>query len=207
MVLDQTTAFFTGTRESEALATLAERIRQHVASGAKMLGQALAWRDGRWTQWLPPRELRAVRMLFVMMRRCSLRDAYKAQKPRLENLDAFIATYRAETTEGLVPLSVASWAHGVTALLPRTDVIAMSRSLTDTRVVPFEDALRLFGDHLQEVPDLGRHATRSAPFPATRSSPPFRRRASPTRCPGSKTRPTPAPSRCPRRTSARGRRS
>jgi hypothetical protein len=154
VVLDEHTAWFTGTREVEALARLTMHVRAHVAARSPTLGHSLAFVGGRWEQWLPPRELEAARMFFVMLRRCALRDAYAAQKRELDVGDVFVASYLADAKGGLVPMSLGSWGKGVVSLLPRTDVLAIGRSLTDQKLVRFEDAQRLLGHYLQALPDV-----------------------------------------------------
>jgi hypothetical protein len=148
-------AVFTGTQDEEGLELVAHLIKQYLEAGDPLLGWALVRRGDRWERWLPPRSMQAVRLFFVMMRRCSLRDEYQAQKKILEQTRTeFVATFRAEGEGALVATSVAAWGKGITTLLPRSEYLLLGTLGGQSRVLRFETALARLGAHLEPVEGL-----------------------------------------------------
>ena len=155
VLLGRDRAIYAGTEDQESVEGIAELIRLFLAEGAPLLGHSLVRRGDRWERWLPPREQRAARLFFVMMRRCSLRDEYAAQAKYLSRTrPEFVATYRAETEDGITPTSASAWGEGITTLLPRSDYLGVGRLMGKVRLVRFPTALEKLGRHLKPVEGL-----------------------------------------------------
>lgn len=145
-----------GSRDAEAIASATNVVAERLATKSEeTLGLCFVVRGGTLTPWLPPRELGPQRLIFAALRRAGLENAYATQKKKLDDLSPlFTASFTVTRQQDLPLMSMASWATGVNALLPRADLVAVSLSLGDHRVIPFGVALEKFPELLQRVPRL-----------------------------------------------------
>lgn len=145
-----------GERDELASAFVAKFVLDTFSEASEsVMGLCYVKRGDALVPWLPSRQLHGHRKVFAALRRAGLERAYARQKERvLDETPLFVATYRVERAENLPALSTASWAPGVQALLPRADMLTVSLSLTDHRLLPFAVALEKFPELLQRVPEL-----------------------------------------------------
>lgn len=156
IVVDRMRLLVTGTGEGAALQIAAGLLLKGLEAPAEsMLGLCFALRDGALVPWLPPRSDTTLRTAFIAFRRAGLEAAYEQQRAGLANVwEGFIPKYSVERAEGLPMVAVASWAKGLTPLLPRADILGLGRTLTDHRPVSFDVALQRFPHLLERAPLL-----------------------------------------------------
>jgi hypothetical protein len=150
--------------------TDAQGLMFDIAQEEIQAGRTISWEllshddDGRITAREPATA--ALRLKQDQLRRSFRQDAYQQQKELLQrvheahDVDVFVATfmvYRSDTET----FSIASWAQGVEASLPRTDYLAFVVPDDDSRVIraPWNTAMPIVG-HLLEADPRHLHPPR-----------------------------------------------
>lgn len=179
-VPNRDTLWITGSRDTEGLtAILAQGREQHFNSGHPLSPNLYILLNGEWRLYIP--EDAALRGTCLDLKRD--RDAidYHQQKECLdaiherEKKDLFVAKYQiyehkmeGQTTKRI---STCAWSPA-DALLPRAEnitfVLETSSQKKDIFTVPWEAAVQIAGDHMQEEPDMypRRYRTRTLPSEA-----------------------------------------
>ncbi len=174
---ERSTLLIGGDARPELVARLAESAEREYAAASRCLTPAMYTVDdaGQVVPYRHPGHDALAHRVRLAHVRLALAE-YHAQKEALDALhkeqdvDVFVASYSATARKrDELPISWCVWARDVDALLPETDMVAVSHAANadDFFTVPWTEVLRIAGGCLTPVPELWppRHRTTGKPSP------------------------------------------